>query len=335
MNNRHIHILILLACLVATSCFNENGNKAHMDGRSTREIPLVQVPAMYSDPGQRMEYVLMNIWNSLADTTGLYLCDSLHIAGVPERTVEERVGLYATLALQLPNDMSARSIVRAYELFETAQQHDPQSNIYERMADLFDKYFYDPNSPLRNEDVYGAFAARMAKGPLTREERRMSYSHEARLCSLNPMGSLAADFGFVDLKGRYHTLYRTPGRLVLLFFSNPGCTNCAEITNTLQSDKMVSTLQDKGILQVVNVYIDEDLDLWRKYAVDYPKDWVSGFDPEGTIRAELLYNVRAIPSLYLLDEDKTVLLKDAPMDRILGFLEANLDHLLPNREGLL
>ena len=37
---------------------------------------------------------------------------------------------------------------------------------------------------------------------------------------------------------------------------------------------------------------------------------------------DLLYNVRAIPSLYLLDRDKTVLLKDAPEDRVFAALHA-------------
>ena len=33
------------------------------------------------------------------------------------------------------------------------------------------------------------------------------------------------------------------------------------------------------------------------------------------------YHIRAIPSMYLLDADKTVLLKDAPVERILRALE--------------
>ena len=33
------------------------------------------------------------------------------------------------------------------------------------------------------------------------------------------------------------------------------------------------------------------------------------------------YHIRAIPSMYLLDADKTVLLKDAPAERILTYLQ--------------
>ena len=46
----------------------------------------------------------------------------------------------------------------------------------------------------------------------------------------------------------------------------------------------------------------------------------NGFDPDFVIRTEDLYDVRAIPSLYLLDADKTVIMKDAPENRVFRYL---------------
>jgi hypothetical protein len=48
----------------------------------------------------------------------------------------------------------------------------------------------------------------------------------------------------------------------------------------------------------------------------YPEEWYNGFDPDCVIRNTGLYNVRAIPSLYLLDAEKKVILKDAPEDKV-------------------
>ena len=56
----------------------------------------------------------------------------------------------------------------------------------------------------------------------------------------------------------------------------------------------------------------------------YPDEWYNGFDPDFVIRTDILYNVRASPSLYLLDKDKTVLMKDAVTDRVLNYL-ANIN----------
>ena len=52
----------------------------------------------------------------------------------------------------------------------------------------------------------------------------------------------------------------------------------------------------------------------------YPAEWFNGFDPDMVIRTETLYDVRAIPSLYLLDEDKTVIMKDAPEHKVFDYL---------------
>ena len=79
-----------------------------------------------------------------------------------------------------------------------------------------------------------------------------------------------------------------------------------------------------GSLAVVNIYIDEDIRAWREYMPIYPDEWYNGFDPDFVIRTDILYNVRAIPSLYLLDKDKTVLMKDAVTDRVLNYL-ANIN----------
>ena len=73
-------------------------------------------------------------------------------------------------------------------------------------------------------------------------------------------------------------------------------------------------------IAVLNVYIDEDLAAWREYEHNYPRSWYSGYDAAGIIREDLLYNVRAIPSLYLLDSDKRVVLKDAPTAKVIQLL---------------
>ena len=75
---------------------------------------------------------------------------------------------------------------------------------------------------------------------------------------------------------------------------------------------------------MVNIYIDEDLDAWRSYQDFYPDSWHNGYDQDYKVRNDLLYSVRAIPSLYMLDSDKRVLMKDATPENIFAFID-NLD----------
>ena len=78
---------------------------------------------------------------------------------------------------------------------------------------------------------------------------------------------------------------------------------------------------ENGILAIVNVYIDGEVDKWLDYEPNYPRNWLNGYDPSGIINEGELYYVRAIPSLYLLDSQKRVIMKDAPVERVLEFFD--------------
>ena len=71
----------------------------------------------------------------------------------------------------------------------------------------------------------------------------------------------------------------------------------------------------------MNIYIDHDIDEWLAYADTYPKEWYNGYDHKYIIRTDRIYNVRAIPSLYLLDKDKKVIMKDAIPENIFVWLD--------------
>ena len=60
---------------------------------------------------------------------------------------------------------------------------------------------------------------------------------------------------------------------------------------------------------------------WFAYMSHYPKNWINAFDADGVIRSDTIYCLRAIPSLYLLDAEKRVICKDAPLEEVLRRLE--------------
>ena len=197
---------------------------------------------------------------------------------------------------------------------------DTSSNVFETFTSLVDKYLYDPNSPLRNEDYYAFYAERLSVSDLVEPVMQEKYARQVPLAGLNRVGTRAADFRFADKRGRIYSLHGVKSELTLLFFSNPGCAACKDIIDVLNGDPVISGLIADGTMAVLNIYIDEDLDAWRSYMPIYPETWYNGFDPDLVIRGETLYNVRAIPSLYLLDRNKTVIMKDAPEARIFEWL---------------
>ena len=283
-------------------------------------FPDVLPPAMMEDPQDRAEYMAQNMWNSLTDPSRTYPCDSLLVSGVRRTDVEQKFANWTQVLGMSSRPVAEKSVSRLYDRALACEKKDTSSNVFETFASLVDKYLFDPNSPLRDEDLYGAYASRLAAYEGYTEVQKEKYARDARLCALNKVGTKAADFRFADRRGKIRTLYGVEAPYTLLFFSNPGCEACMSIINVLKEDPQISGKISSGRLKVLNVYIDEDLDAWRSYMPIYPDEWYNGFDPDFVIRNETLYNVRAIPSLYLLDSDKTVLLKDAPENRMFEYL---------------
>ena len=67
-----------------------------------------------------------------------------------------------------------------------------------------------------------------------------------------------------------------------------------------------------GRLRVLAVCVDVPRETWLRQRALLPADWTAGFDADDVIDGGERYVLRAMPSLYLLDSDKKVLLKDVP-----------------------
>lgn len=242
------------------------------------------------------------------------------LLGVPEYMVEQHISDYIGKAQVQSLATGQRKIEKLFDEIVLEEQADSTRHAYLRLTELVSKYLYDPNSPLRDEDLYLPFLRKMLDCPYTSEDIRPAYEYEAKMCALNPRESIAADFRFRTVAGRDMRLSEIGADYVILFFSNPGCEACKEIVETIKSAGFADVMQENGDLAIVNVYIDQDLKAWRDYVGFYPKSWINGYDPDYIIREDVLYNVRAIPSVYLLGPGKTVLLKDADIIRVLDTL---------------
>ena len=310
------YIFFLLAVVLLAGCRAKPQESA---APQLRDFPYPTVPAVYVDPDERREWILDHFWDAFLAGDGL--CDTSAVLGVRRSDVEGQVALYAQQLEQLPLPEAQKKMRHFFSQVEERQAADTASHVYLLMEEIVSRYLYDPNSPVRNEDLYLPYVEGLAASRFTREEARPGYVYEARMCALAPVGSVAPDFRFKDARGRTRRLHDVKARTILLFFSNPGCYACLDIINTLEAVPGIRDRIARGDFAVVNVYIDEDLAAWRAYEPNYPRDWLCGYDPDGLVRSDRIYNVRAIPSLYLLDGQKRILMKDAPVERVVSWLQ--------------
>ena len=306
---------ILTILLVASGCREKKAEQF-----TALPFPDLQLPSMISGQQEALEYMAVNYWNSLADPSRNYPSDSVLVSGVRKDDVEQKFADWTSVMEYAGYGVWSKAVGNLYERALACEKKDTSSQVFETFVELFQKYYYDPNSPLRNEDVYYHFVSRYASYDALSDVERGKYEREARLCALNMIGTKAADFRFADRRGKVMNLYDIKAEMTLLFFSNPGCEACMQIINVLREEPVIASQIASGRLAVVNVYIDEDIQAWREYMPIYPEEWYNGFDPDYVLRSNEIYAVRAIPSLYLLDAEKKVILKDAPENKVFNTL---------------
>lgn len=185
---------------------------------------------------------------------------------------------------------------------------------FEYYLKQYERYLYDPNSPMRNETYYGAVLEYLLASPKTDETSKVRYKMLLKIVSQNKPGSKANNFSFLDTKGAMRELHNVVAEYKILFFYDPTCHNCEGKIKDLANSKATNDLITSGKLEIVAVSVHPERKLWEDNKQMIPENWINGFDINGQVIGKGLYNVLAFPTILLLDRDNKVVLKDAPLD---------------------
>ena len=307
--------LLLAGLSILFSCAPRSPKKTET---GLRTFPTVKVPSVCSGQEEIADYVLTHFWDGYFDSSNSWLTDSLHMAGVDRKEMVSQISSYMAILENSPLEKAQKSISGLMDKLEA--YHDTDTLLYGKMTKMLSSCLYDPNSELRDEDIYYPVVTRLASSPYTPDNMRGAYAYDASMCALNAKGTKAEDFDFMDASGQPGSLYGIDTEYTALIFVNPGCHACGEVVAPFSSEPVMNLIA-AGRLTVLGMYIDEEVDKWLEGRDELPPHWLNAYDPSGVIRTDVTYSVRAIPSIYILDRDKTVIMKDAVPQRAIAFLE--------------
>lgn len=182
-------------------------------------------------------------------------------------------------------------------------------------------YWGSPESPYRNEVLYVQFLDSLLAIDNLPKELRERAEYRKRIALLNSPGTVAADFRFLERSGKESRLHNIDSQLTLLIFYDPECPHCGDILRSLASAKPVNRAIAEKNLTVVAVYAEGKRGIWDKTRNDMPRNWMVGYELTGVLDKEL-YDLPAMPTAYLLDKDKRVILKDPAPNQIVDFISS-------------
>ncbi len=247
----------------------------------------------------------------------LTACGGRQQGAKPEAAWQREAKFNAFLQLS-----TAVSLDSSQKVLDTLLAHyAADSAAMKQLVDKLAQPLADPNSPIRNEELYILILEAVIASPFYDSVEKIKPRFRLEMALKNRVGRPANDFEYTLGDGARGRLYGVEAPYTLLYINNPDCHACEEMLAQLVGSKVIAEAQREGRLKIVAIYPDEDLAAWRKHRKEVPAEWINGYDAGLAMRREELYDLRAIPSLYLLDGEKRVLLKDCT---VVGQIEAYL-----------
>ena len=220
---------------------------------------------------------------------------------------------------------------------------DKAGSSYQCLMDIAEKYFYNVNSPYYCEEMLLPFLDhKIARADIPEIEKSRE-KYLAFMIRRNSVGHVAENFEYTTSKGKVCHLWdhfweygirvskpacngngegveykaeklKFPPLMVVFFTAD--CRDCREGIVSLSYSAIVRNLVKEKKLRVLAICTEGNL---SSVSSIIPKDWISGSDG-GYITRHRLYSIRHTPSVYYMDEEGTVLLRDASVSSAIQFL---------------
>jgi len=235
-------------------------------------------------------------------------------------SIAEDFPRYGALLNALPYAEAEKAIV---SLLKKAA-HKERLDLYRYFVVLSKEYWHNPNAISTNERLYAVVLRQVVQCNRLDSYERKSAQETLDLLNRNNPGNLAEDFIYTTWNGKRYHLYTLEAPYTLLFFYNPECHACQRVLEEMKQDKRLTKAIQHQELTVLAVYIDADEQVWKNHLAEMPSTWIHGYDKHQQITLKRSYDLKAIPTLYVLNRDKRVLLKDASWPQIASHLFQSL-----------
>lgn len=310
MNKLFYFLFALLFLATVVSCGKKQGSSSDALLTPKKRFILPEVPAMLMSDSDKQVFLALHYFDkfNFKDTTQIHLPD----------VAEAGLVNFIALLQKVPGQVRDSATVLAFQKASVV----PRMYVY--FWKTLDRYLDDPNSPIRNEDLYISVCQSIVELPKVDEVVTSNATFKLKQALKNRTGMLAANFQITLESGKQMKMSDLKGKYTLLFFYEPDCHTCIQAKTFMRQSGYLNSLIMNSIVTVLAFYPQDDKQVWLQRLPDCAPSWVNGYDPEGYFTEKQPYDLRAFPTFYLLDKDKKILLKDVPIDAVLQYLEQNV-----------
>lgn len=176
-----------------------------------------------------------------------------------------------------------------------------------QFAKAAEENLYGPRAEFTSDEIYLRFLDAAVKNKKLSKSRKEKFSSRSQLIRNTSEGAPAPSFKFINVEGKEETYFpmSTP---TIIIFGDPEDTDWRFLRLKLDSDLQLSSMLDKGKLNIIYIAINKD-ENWKNAVSNYSRKWKVGESDQ----IKDIYDIRTVPSVYLIGQDGKILMKNVPI----------------------
>lgn len=265
-------------------------------------------PDSVSEPKERASYVVKHVWLPY-DSLTVQMFDGMS-------SMEQFIVDYFAIGAIADKGAFSHSVATALS--------KSTPDFYANFVDLAEMYLDHSNSPAYNEDLYALFIEQALDSSVITHADSIRLAERLAGYRKNRVGDIATDFTVKLTDGRKTSLRDIESPLIVLIFYEPECETCIETLDFIKASDLFSTLVSEQKAKVLCINMSSETGNPLSMTDKCPAWAMVGYESEQKIKEHQLYYLRTLPTIFLLDRDKRVLLRHLKVDQLEQWLKQNI-----------
>ena len=277
--------------------------------KPTGWVPIMVLSIIFSFSCERKKPIILDHWEAFDFTD----TKALETPEIGEQQLVDFLSL-------MKNEAEDIQVAAFRNLLDHAVIH---AQAFAFFQEKMPHYLNDPRSPMYDHELFGAYLKAIQQSKQVSLEEKLKQQVLLEQVHKNQPGSIAASFFFELENGKTSSLQQVHGQCIILLFFDPTCAHCQESILALKKQQDFANLlaDRKSTFLMINPW--GNYPAWKTFIKDLPENWVIGYDRPEAILKNGLYYLQASPSIYLLNKNREVLLKNTSIPVIIDYLASH------------
>lgn len=185
------------------------------------------------------------------------------------------------------------------------------------LTEMAEGTFYADTARFWSDELYLPFAKAAAGNKKIPAANRDKYAKHVNVLEHSQTGMQVPGLSMTLRDGSAWTTDSLTAPVTVIMFEPKDCPDCSMTRTRLAANISAQELINAGILKIVYIYIGQPTDEWKTQVASLPGNWIVAACPE----ADRYFDLRVVPSLYMLDENRSILSKHISLNQLIQRFE--------------